>query len=285
MAEAAAGLSRDKSISVGRRYKAGTISAIAKNDSVLTSRDSLYQTFRRAIGNFKSGYNIPQPPLPPKQLDVTSLGNRIQLTWGAYSQSGPTRQGWRVYRTVGKYHAPDVLLATLGPTATSYDDTTAERGPGHFYHVVSYGAPVTDTTGGVSRTLILESSRYYAQTYDAAFLQRPPGDTLYGIVPANLSKIRIVPNPYIISSDEKALRFENEADKIAFFDIPAKCRIRIFTELGELVKEIVHDKPSGDEYWNSNTSSGQVVVSGVYIVVFEDMVTGGKSIQKLVIVR
>jgi hypothetical protein len=99
------------------------------------------------------------------------------------------------------------------------------------------------------------------------------------------TSIRIAPNPYIISSNENALRFPNEPDKIAFFNIPGNCVIKIYTELGELIKEIVHDDGSGDAYWNSITSSNQVIVSGVYIVVIENKDTNVRTIKKLVVIR
>ncbi|MFH0992476.1 MAG: hypothetical protein V1799_20950 [bacterium] len=97
--------------------------------------------------------------------------------------------------------------------------------------------------------------------------------------------IRIAPNPYIISSNENRFRFPSEGDKIAFFNVPANCLIKIYTELGELIKEIVHNDGTGDAYWNSITSSNQVVVSGVYIVVIEDKDTGEKIMKKLVVIR
>ncbi len=81
-----------------------------------------------------------------------------------------------------------------------------------------------------------------------------------------IDAIRIVPNPYNIRSAQ--LQFPGEPDKIEFFNIPGHCTIRIYTENGNLIKTISHENGSGDEAWNSNTSSDQVVVSGVYIVHF-----------------
>ncbi len=78
--------------------------------------------------------------------------------------------------------------------------------------------------------------------------------------------IRIVPNPYNIKSAN--LQFPGEPDKIMFLNIPGHCIIRIYTENGNLINTIVHDNGSGDETWLSNTSSGQVVVSGIYVVHF-----------------
>ena len=54
-----------------------------------------------------------------------------------------------------------------------------------------------------------------------------------------------------------------------FLNIPAQCTIRIFTERGDLIEEIVHSDGSGDEAWNSISSSRQVVVSGIYLAHFE----------------
>ena len=56
-------------------------------------------------------------------------------------------------------------------------------------------------------------------------------------------------------------------------------------KLGELVKEIDHTNGSGDEYWNSITSSNQVVVSGIYIVMFENINTGERVVKKLSVIR
>ena len=101
-----------------------------------------------------------------------------------------------------------------------------------------------------------------------------------------MNDIRIVPNPvqHLVPT-AATLRFDQEPDKIAFFNIPGYCKIRIFTELGELIKEIEHNDGSGDAYWNSITSSNQVIVSGIYIVVFENTKTGERVIKKLSVIR
>ena len=269
--EAVAGLSREKAISVGERYKNGLkyglpfptgISAQQKNDSVYTGRDSLFQTFRRAIANYASGLSIPQPPFPPREVNVVSGGDRVSINWDP-TPGGPTVQGWRVYRATGQYWKPYVQVHTgdLPASTLSFDDTQVTRAVANYYYVVAVGDPAENTGGGMTPPgIALVSSRYYSQTYDAAFLKRPAGVTLEGI--------RVVPNPYIISANKDLLRFPGEEDKITFLDIPGKCTIRIYTELGEKIQEIVHTDGSGDASWNSNTSSSQIVVSGVYIVHF-----------------
>jgi hypothetical protein len=281
IAEGVAGLSRDKCIELGKWYKknyTASGAAKAKNDTAFTGKDSLFQTFRRAIANYMTGFSAPAAPDPPSSFSVSS-GDPINLTWDVANPSDPNLKGFRIYRAVGDFYQPFIPLATLPPTARSYDDNTAVRGNACFYYISSIGDPALNTGAALTPKDTLFSNRIYTQTYTPAYLQpkRPAG--------TKLSDIRIVPNPYVISSDPAKLRFPGEPDKIAFFNIPARCKISIYTELGELIDEIQHTSGSGDEYWNSITSSRQVIVSGIYIVVFEDLDSGQRAIQKLSVIR
>lgn len=278
MAEGASGLSRERCIAIGRQFKTGGINAKAKNDSVLTGRDSLFQTFARAMANYNSGYNIPQPPLPPRDLSVTSSGDKVQLSWGVYDAGDPNLKGFQVYRCVGRPDGLYTLVATLGPTERGFADVSVARGPANFYYVVSVGNPNATNNGTTPLSAMLTSNRIFAQSFDPAYLKRQAGQAM--------DSIRIVPNPYSIASDVTRLRFgQNESDKIAFFNIPGYCKIKVYTEVGELIKEIDHNDGSGDAYWYSNTSSGQVIVSGIYIVIFENTQTGQRVMRKLAVIR
>jgi hypothetical protein len=144
----------------------------------------------------------------------------------------------------------------------------------------------------------LRSSRYYTQTFLPAQLKRQQG--------RSLDEIRIVPNPYNIGSTGAvdptgtalSVRFPDQTDKLAFYNIPGFARIDIYTELGELVDTIVHDDGSGDAFWDHTTSARQIVASGLYIAVItatqdiEDPENGGflfrkgdRTIKKFVIIR
>ncbi|MDH3253217.1 MAG: hypothetical protein OEM41_10525, partial [Ignavibacteria bacterium] len=278
IAEGANGLSRDQCISIGRKFKNGLIDAKTKNDSVLTGRDSLFLTFKRALANYNSGYSIPSQPPPPSSLNVTS-GDPISLIWDVFDPGDPNLRGFQVYRSTGRYDGTYELVHEGGPTERSFNDDTAIRGVAYYYYVVTVGDPALNTGVGETPQTVLLSNRIYTQTFVPAFLKakRPAGQTM--------AEIRIVPNPYSISSDPSALRFSGEPDKIAFFNIPGRCRIRIYTELGELVNEIMHTDGSGDAYWNSISATRQVIVSGIYIVVFEDLDTGERSFRKLAVIR
>jgi hypothetical protein len=68
----------------------------------------------------------------------------------------------------------------------------------------------------------------------------------------------------------KDLQFGQDIpDRLAFYGLPPFCRIKIYTETGDLIETIDHTNGSGDEYWHSLTSSNQLVVSGLYIAYFE----------------
>jgi hypothetical protein len=278
IAEGASGLSRAACISVGKKFKAGLLSAKAKDDSVLSGKDSLFQTFRRAIANYYAGFTVPEPPLPPSVFSVTS-GEPIMLTWDVADPTGPHLTGFRIYRATGRSDGDYVLLHEASATERSYGDTSAQRGVAYYYTIVSVGDPAGNNGSVLTPRGVLVSNRIYTQTYDPAYFKakRQPGGTM--------RDIRIVPNPYSIMADPVRLRFEGEPNKIAFLDIPGQCRIRIFTELGELVREIEHTNGAGDEYWDSYTSSRQVIVSGIYIIIFEDLSTGDRAMRKLSVVR
>lgn len=276
-AEAVAGISYELATEAGKRYKNGEINAVAKNTIVFQSRDSLFQTFRRAIANHESGYNIPHPPLPPRTFNVTGLSDKISLSWETYADPGSTIDGFEIYRAVGRYDSTYYLIHTAGPTERSFEDLTPVRGLQYYYYIVAVGLESANTGVGLTPPGKLRSSRYYTQTYDPAVLKRPPG--------TSLDQVRIVPNPYNIAADRQLGFGDLSANRLAFFNIPGRCNIKIYSELGELINTIEHRDGSGDAYWDSVTSSNQIVVSGIYIAVIEDLDTGDNKILKFVIIR
>ncbi len=394
IAEAVSGISRELATTAGMQYKNGQISALQKNTIVFQGRDSLFQSFRRAIANYQSGYAIPLAPLPPKIFNVDGLGDRIALSWETFDDPGSNLEGFEIYRAVGKPDSTYTLVHTAGPGDRNYDDATAIRGLNYFYYIVSVGSAASNTGVGLTPPGKLRSSRYYTQTYDGAVLKRPSGDSPYAAklkgnkagpfyikggvndklkiqidtssavditIPADsvagdivqintivslinlalsmnvaydngfgylwftsptigadskieilnisenayatlglnigtqsggkptvqeaLDNIRVVPNPFNISA-AKELGFGDLAqNRLFFFNIPGRCNIKIYSELGELIETIEHTNGSGDEAWDSLTSSGQIVVSGIYIAVIEDLVNGVNKIVKFVIIR
>ena len=261
-----------------------------KNSWVYTGIDSIMLTFGRAKRNYDSGFNIPQPPTPPPLFNVTSGGDRINLKW-APSESEvnnePGFAGYKIFRAVGKADTTYKEIYSASPGESEYDDLSPVRGFSYYYYIVAYNDG-SNNTGEMNPAGSLHSGRFYTLTTREATLKREAGRTL--------ADIRIVPNPYNIRSTQFSIK--GNKDKIIFYNIPAFCRIKIFTERGDLVETLEHTDGSGDEPWNSITSSRQVVVSGLYIAHIEvtedypDPITGeilyrkGEStIKKFSIVR
>jgi len=262
---------------------------VFKNSWVYTGKDSILLTFGRARRNFELGYHIPQPPLPPPLFNVQSGGDRISLSWSPSPSEGePDFAGYKIFRAVGKPDTTYDEIATLPPGTTQYDDLTPVRGYSYYYYLVAFNDGSNNSSGEANPPGPLYSGRFYTRTTEPAYLRRKAGTAL--------DSIRVVPNPFHIRA--RGIQYPNEPDKITFLDIPAYCKIKIFTERGDLIYEIDHHDGSGDETWNSVTSSRQVVVSGVYIAYFEvtqdyvDKETGkllyqkgATKIRKFVIIR
>jgi hypothetical protein len=81
---------------------------------------------------------------------------------------------------------------------------------------------------------------------------------------------------------------------IRFVGLPAQCRIRIYTQSGDLVATIHHElffPPSDTEDWRLITDTDQFVASGLYIYVVDQTKDGQgndlglSKVGKLVIIR
>ena len=287
--EAVAGLSREACVAIGKGFRqnnGNTSQLIAyngvsktKNDWVYTGRDSLFQTFRRAIANYKSAYAVPVPPTTPKYVEVKSGAGKIQIKWDVYNPSDASVKGFEIWRAIGRYDSTYRKIFTTTNTSTrNFDDTSAAVDVAHYYYIVSIGDATANNNPGLNPTGVLSSSRYFTQTFDPAYKRIGASSEL------RASEIRIVPNPYNISAAANIFRFAGEDDKIAFKNIPGICTIKIYSELAELITTIEHTDGTGSQDWMQTTSSKQMLVSGVYIAVISTPL-GEKVIKKFIVIR
>jgi hypothetical protein len=226
---------------------------------VWTAEDSMMQIYDRATRNYQSGYDIPQPPPPPDYFEVLSGGDKITLSWSDNATAYSHFNGYKLYRAINR---PDTLYDLIfscdaSNVSHSYEDRTARRGFDYYYYIITKDdGSLNDVKAGEP----LVSSKFWTMTNTPAYLRRPAESKLDSIV--------VVPNPFHIQA--RGIQFGNDTpDRIAFFGLPKYCRIKIYTERGDLVDTIDHTDASGDELWDSVTSSLQIVVSGVYVVHFE----------------
>ena len=226
---------------------------------VFTGQDSILKSFQIALSNYQSGYTLPKAPPPPSNFTVTSGGDRIQLTWTNNAVTAPHFGGYVIYWAEGlilNWRAVYTkIFETSNPNVVSCDDTTAHRGFDYFYYIQSKD----DGTQVNGKTLY--SSLFWTLTNTSALLGRPAGNAL--------QQVRVVPNPYDIRSRVYQFGVNSQYDRIAFYGLPPGCKLKIFTESGELIWQKDHTLTTGDEVWDSKTSSGQIIVSGIYILYVE----------------
>ncbi len=285
MVQASAGLSRDEAIRIGKMYKSGEINDVAKNEYVMQGKDSLYQTFKRATHVYENDWQFPELPRPPRSFEIYSRGGRIDLYWDVYSD-GPVINGFEIYRSTtehvdgysdNKYYSKYELIAELPADSRSFIDTLLSPNTAYYYYILSVGDNVQGNTELNIPAHTLKSSRFYTQTYAPAYKKTKGQPTIS-------DKVRVVPNPYI-SSARGSLLYPGEENKIVFVNISGECSIRIYSEIGELIQTIEHNDGSGSQDWFLTTSSNQIVVSGIYIAVIIDNITGDKEIVKFTILR
>jgi len=88
----------------------------------------------------------------------------------------------------------------------------------------------------------------------------------------NINKIKVVPNPYLVSSlyerEYGELRRE-PLRQIQFINLPSECTIYIFSVSADLVKTLHHNSTSGTEIWDLRTESGREIAPGIYIYVIK----------------
>ncbi len=240
------------------------------------------------------------PPSPPLKIDVDY--GKIFLNWRwqpgdpgvnpeetSDRMSGVTDfQGYRLYK--GLHEAgPFTLLAEFDIADDDYGYNT-----GLHYEYVDSG-------------LVSTSVYYYAVTsFDVGdpmrgieSLESSIRDNLTAVKPVlkprkTPDQITVVPNPYRGDVDYTTVGrwestdrgFWSESDrKIAFFNVPEKCTIRIFTLAGDLVATLYHNNPSsGVATWNLISKNNQAIVSGLYLYVVETD-QGERAVGKFMVIK
>lgn len=257
-----------------------------KDRWISTGIDSVMKTAYRAKWNFDHGYKIPLAPPPPEELSVLGLGEGVEIKWKASeAESRDNFAGYRIMRRVSNadtvYYQPvyESDANDVGIEHTYYDKDVL-FGAVYYYYVQSKAKIDENDLNAdpTSRGKMMYSSRLLVPNIDNVNPPRPSSD--------DMSKIRIVPNPYNINDPLLDAYGYTDQRGLNFFNLPGIVTIKIFTENGDLIQTIVHDDPSesGLYTWNMITSSQQVINSGIYIAVFEKP-NGEISYQKFIVVR
>ena len=257
----------------------------AKDSWVFSGVDSLFANTWAATWNVRNDYQVPLPP-PPPNIEITSLPDKIVVSWGTESEVGDFA-GYRVYRALGEAQDENYdLVFACGPgtanlqVVNSWDDTAPQRGEEYYYYVTAFDDGSGNAAGANGVVESLESGAYLNRTTIPGILTRE--------AKSDLSTVRVVPNPFNLSAVD--LNYTGAPNKITFFNLPPVCTISIYTETGDLVQTIEHTNGSGDDSWgflseeHQSSQSDQIITSGIYIAFFKTP-DGNTNFQKFIIVR
>jgi hypothetical protein len=282
-------------------------------------------------------YQLPQPPRSPKVH--AEVGNQtVAIYWNKWTSEESvdpvTREkdfeGYRVYRSNAgsDFTNPEDLLLTL---SLAGDFDRADDSVGY-------------NTG--FKTVMLSAAKYFPGDTVAYWYRFPPagdpvrhlngwqymygvsaydrGDTANGITsleskteirrlvpgtlptPGGTQAIGVYPNPYYAGAvwDGKGERNR----KIYFFNLPARCEIRIYTLAGDILQEIDHDAATyngsdiswfqqyagsgttpqfagGEHGWDLITKFDQAIATGLYLFSVKDLETGNITTGKFLVIK
>ncbi len=252
---------------MGAQWLNGEISKEEKNNWLRSSRDELFGFMSKAIDVWENDLQLPpgDAPAHPGEVTLTSGGGEAMIEWSDVSGN----VSYDLYRatvdeellgggSVRLRYIYSPIATDL--TSTMYTDQGLNRGETYYYFVVT-----KDANG-------LESSHYYLRNTNGATIFAPTTDSM--------ETIRVVPNPYNISKPAFA-----EQDRIVFAGLPGPCKIKIYTQSGDLVAEIDHPYERGIAGWDQISGFDQLIKSGIYIYYVESTEGLGEKIGKFVVIR
>lgn len=97
----------------------------------------------------------------------------------------------------------------------------------------------------------------------------------------DLDKIRVVPDPYIVSNAWETTQF---GKKMMFTHLPNECKISIYTVAGDHIKNINHNDNKGYEFWDMRTNNDQYIAYGLYVYVVS-LPNGQKKVGKFLVIK
>jgi hypothetical protein len=264
-------------------FMGGGLNEIATDYVISTGKDSLFINAMAARQAFNNNYDFPASPAPPSVFEIESRDDMIRLSWSYEAGYEPSNlAGFKIYRAVGGtlYEKAGetvtgnfILVDSVGPADRSFADTEGIiRGYDYYYSITAV------STDGK------ESGRWMTMTIE------PFSANLLDPVETTLDSCRVVPNP--LNVRDPSQHFIDDPNKITFRRLTERCKIRIFTESGELIKTLEHDG-GGTEFWKiieeggmyTTTVNNQRPASGLYIAHIQDEDTGNSVFRKFVIIR
>ena len=251
---------------------------------------------------------IAAPPEVPA-LHYSAAQGVVTLVWTDIAERTPDPidgkhdfAGYRIYRSefkIGRWQLikgfvdssfasenPDSFPSTIyeyvgeGETFThSYIDSNIVYGIPYFYVVTAFDKGRKSPPAPIPLPSVESRKINYKQTElgeESPIIAKVDRQM-------NLNKVTVAPNPYLGSAQWE----RTDENRIQFMNLPGACRILIYTVAGDLIKEIIHNDGTGDEYWDLRSAVGKDIVSGLYVYKVEAVIDGQTiyKIGKFVVVR
>jgi len=217
---------------------------------------------------------IPLPPATP-ELHYSVLGNQVKLVWSDIAEKTPDPldgmldfAGYRVYRAAWKASGWELLAdfdsayaESAGEYPHEFVDSTALPGIPYYYAVTAYdcGRPA-DTIQGTPAIPSLETGKSNYLKKNGA----PYPVIIVSSVNSTLDNVKVVPNPYYGSASWEP-QYTEYMNKIAFTNLPANCRITVYTISGDKVYETEFRSATGTFFWNLRSRGDKEIASGLYL--------------------
>jgi hypothetical protein len=245
--------------------------------------DSLKNTIDRVKILFQNNYQVSSVPPPSPLIEIYALPSNktIALAWPPIEDiwinpiSGKANfREYKIYRSDRAFIGPFTMIRRIDPKKSTdrtryydsennkwvYEDQSISLGAGYFYSVTS-----VDSAGNESW---LTNRNVVAIT-----ATRSPAE--------NTLNVRVFPNPFKEVSGFPTSGTENF---IVFSNLPAECKIKIYTSSGELLKTLDHENPnSGEEVWDQLTDARQRTAPGIYFYTVESAV--GNAQGTIIIIK
>ncbi len=261
-----------------------------KDRWISTGIDSVMFIAWRAKWNFDHNYQIPLAPPPPESFHIRGSGEKdgVVLTWnGSSAEAMSNFAGYRIMRRLTNQDTVSyVPIYESGSEDKAVEhellDSAVLSGAPYYYYIQSKALIDENDFNAdpTTRGKIMYSSRVWIPNINSV---KPPK-----LSTEDMSKIRIVPNPYNINDPlVRSLFVQYDNRGLNFYNLPRQVTIRIYTENGDLVKTIEHYNPvdnDGSEFWDMLTDNQQVINSGIYVALFQKP-SGETSFQKFIVVR
>ncbi len=291
-----------------------TFAVVAGADSL-----SLLDNSKIAQAAYEDGFSIPGGP-PSPILETRFSEDTVILSWAPgdsldaggneLPNDSPLRspehhistataqedfQGYRIYRYQGNsftgdpYDIAEMVAQYDIVDGRGYDtglpplnddghrefvDTNLLDGFPYWYSVVSFTAP----------NELQQLPEFQSGFYENGLLVFPgPGPAAAG----SGKGVGVFPNPYRTAGlFDSGIGEQELGRKIWFTGLPVRCKIQVFTLMGEVVKTIDHNDPAlGMASWNTLSDAGRAIATGLYIFAVTDLETGEVQRGKLVIIK